>query len=125
MPGYLYRRKSGVYVVRICVPLRLRQRIGRREIHVSTKSREASEAKALAFAILAAWQQWVVELKKMDVIKIAEGSPLLSGDGYIRIEDVEVQFGFGRQALINELLDSKTQIFCRADGWRCIKIERH
>lgn len=79
MPGYLYRRTSGVYVVRICVPFRLRQRIGRREIHVSTKSREASEAKALAFAILAAWQQWVVELKKMDLIKITEGSALLSG----------------------------------------------
>jgi len=105
MPGYLYRRPSGVYVVRICVPQRFRQRIGRREIHISTKCRDAFEAKASAFGILTAWQQWGQELTKMDVVKIAEGSPLLAGDGYIRIEDVEKQFGFNRQALLNELLN--------------------
>jgi len=123
MPGYLYRRPSGVYVVRICVPQRLRQRIGRREIHVSTKCREAAQAKALAFGILTAWQQWLLELSKMDVVKVSEGSPLLAGDGFIRIEDVEKQFGFDRQALLNELLNSKAEVFCRADGWHCIKIQ--
>lgn len=43
---YLYRRPSGIYVVRICVPKRLQSLIGRREIHISTSVRDPALAKS-------------------------------------------------------------------------------
>ena len=85
--GYLYRRSSGIYVVRICVPKRLQAVIGRGEIHVSTGVRDPATAKAAAFRLLSQWQQRVLELDGMDVLKVVEGSPLLVGDGVIRLAD--------------------------------------
>ena len=65
MARYFYRRLSGIYSVRLCVPERLRAHVGRREIHVSTGTNDPTAAKAAVFAILTAWQQRLVELKHM------------------------------------------------------------
>jgi hypothetical protein len=40
----IYRRTSGIYVVRLVVPARLRPAIGRSEVHVSTGLRELNAA---------------------------------------------------------------------------------
>ena len=103
MARYLYRRPSGVYAVRISGPGRLRIHFGRREIHVSTCAADLLSAKAAAFAILTAWQQRVVELRNMDILKIAEGSPLLAGSGYVRLQDTEHDFSLSRSMLLNEV----------------------
>lgn len=93
--GYLYRRSSGIYVVRICVPKRLQAVIGRGEIHVSTGVRDPATAKGAAFRLLSQWQQRVLELDGMDVLKVVEGSPLLAGDGVIRLADFVLALSVG------------------------------
>jgi hypothetical protein len=42
----LYRRPSGIYVLRITVPVRYRAQLGQREIHTSTRTTDQSAAKA-------------------------------------------------------------------------------
>jgi integrase len=113
----MYRRSSGIYAVRICVPEKVRHHFGRSEIHISTNTSDASVAKASAFAILAAWQQRLVELKIMDVIKITEGAPQFLGEGLVRLVDVEVAMGLSRQALLDEILANRADLLCLADGW--------
>ena len=55
-PG-LYRRPSGIYAVRIAVPLRLRQAVGKSEIHVSTSLWDLNAAKLAALRILIGWRE--------------------------------------------------------------------
>ena len=44
----LYRRSSGIYVVRIAVPARYRLYTGQREIHASTETNDIRKARAIA-----------------------------------------------------------------------------
>ena len=48
----MYRRPSGVFVVRLAVPQRLRQQVGRRELHASTGLGDWPLAKIAATRIL-------------------------------------------------------------------------
>lgn len=120
--GYLYRRSSGVYVVRICVPKRLQVVIGRGEIHVSTGIRDPATAKIAAFRLLSQWQQRVLELDRMDVLKVVEGSPLLSGKGVIRLIEFAQLLGAEPKALLTELANFGVPIVCLADGWQAIEV---
>lgn len=120
--GYLYRRSSGVYVVRICVPKRLQAVIGRGEIHVSTGVRDPATAKIAAFRTLSQWQQRVLELDRMDVLKVVEGSPLLSGNGVIRLVEFAQLLGAEPKALLTEVANSGVPIVCFADGWQAIEV---
>lgn len=52
MGSCMYRRSSGIYVVRLAVPKRLRGALGRTEIHVSTELRELPAARIAALRIL-------------------------------------------------------------------------
>jgi integrase len=120
--GYLYRRSSGIYVVRVCVPKRLQGMVGRTELHVSTGVRDPATAKATAFQVLSQWQQRVLELDRMDILKVVEGSPLLSGDGVIRVVDFAQLLGAEPKALLTEIANSRVGLLCLADGWRAIEI---
>lgn len=113
--GYLYRRSSGIYVVRICVPKRHRSVLGRAEIHVSTCNRDSASAKATAVRLMSVWQQHVLELDRMDVLKIIEGSPLLGGEGLIRLVDVVQVFGLDLKTLLMEIINSHAELLCIAD----------
>ena len=59
MPGIscLYRRPSGVYAVRLIVPKRLRETIGRTEIHTSTGVSNLGTAKVAALKIQLYWRE--------------------------------------------------------------------
>lgn len=53
----LYRRSSGIYAVRLVVPKRLRESIGRTEIHTSTGVRSLAVAKTEALRIQLHWRK--------------------------------------------------------------------
>ena len=59
--SYLYRRPGGIYAVRICVPARFQLRLGKREIHVSTKARELAAAKGTAYPVVSYWKRLFLE----------------------------------------------------------------
>lgn len=120
--GYLYRRSSGIYVVRICVPKRLQAVVGRGEIHVSTGVRDPATAKAAAFRLLSQWQQRVLELDGMDVLKVVEGSPLLAGDGVIRLADFALALGMESKTLLMEVANHGVALMCVAEGWPGIEV---
>ena len=73
----LYRRSSGVYAVRIVVPKRLRELVGRGEIHTSTGLRDWNAAKLAALRIQIHWRELLMAL---DREKLSDGSPLLLGE---------------------------------------------
>jgi hypothetical protein len=54
---YLFRRPSGIYVLRIAVPVQLRSLFNKREIAATTGTRELTIAKIVASAQVAQWQQ--------------------------------------------------------------------
>lgn len=118
--SYLYRRSSGIYVVRVCVPHRLRGFVGKGELHVTTKTREPNAAKAVAFRIMAHWQGQILR-GDMDVLTIAAGSPLLTGEGVILVADAAAELGLSRSEILTELLNVRAELLCRADRvvWFC------
>lgn len=120
--GYLYRRSSGIYVVRVCVPKRLQGVVGRAELHISTGVRDPATAKATAFRVLSQWQQRVLVLDRMDVLKVVEGSPLLSGDGLIRVVNFAQLLGAEPKVLLTEIANARAALLCLADGWRAIEV---
>ena len=115
---YLYRRSSGIYVVRICVPKRLQAFIGRREIHISTGVRDPAKAKIASLRSLLQWHQRVLELENMDVLSVVEGHPLLAGDGLILVNDAAQVFGLDPKTMLTEAANSRVNLICVANGWR-------
>ena len=74
----IYRRRSGIYVARIIFPVKLRDRVLRREVHVSTQHRSRAAALVVASEIVLCWRRAFEDLERLDAVKIAEGSPVLS-----------------------------------------------
>lgn len=121
--GYLYRRSSGIYIVRICVPQRLKHLVGRGEIHLSTGARDPTTAKASAFRILSIWQQRVIDLDRMNLLNITNGSPLLSGVGQIRLTDVAQMFEIDANTLLLEVANNKIPLLCIANCWSGYEVD--
>lgn len=63
---YLYRRPSGVYFVRLCVPDRFGTAVGKREIHRTTGCRDYRLAKIVAAELAAHWHRAIHALERMD-----------------------------------------------------------
>ncbi|MGT2505924.1 hypothetical protein [Cupriavidus basilensis] len=118
-PGYLYRRPSGIYVVRICIPARFRTAIGRGEVHVSTGQRELASAKILAFQTLAEWKTRLLRLERMDVLKLDAGSPLLGGDGFLSLDRAAAAIGLTAPELAAEAANQGEDLYVFADSWQC------
>jgi hypothetical protein len=118
-PGYLYRRPSGIYVVRICIPTRLRAAIGRGEVHISTGQRELTSAKIFAFQTLAEWKARLLKLDRMDVLKLEAGSPLLGGSGFLPLDTAAQAIGMTLPALATEAANQGEDLHAYADGWHC------
>jgi len=116
-PGYLYRRPSGIYVVRICIPARLRVAVGRGEIHVSTGQRELASAKILAFQTLADWKARLLKLERMDVLQLDSGSPLLGGDGFLSLTVAAHAIGLTASELATEAANLGENLHVFAEGW--------
>lgn len=115
MLGSVYRRTSGIYVVRIVVPHRLRQAVGRTEIHASTGLREPNAAKLAALQIQLAWRKRLMEL---DSAKLKAGSPLLLTDGLIGLREAASLAGIPLKSLLAEMLNDRVPLYVQANGWR-------
>ena len=111
----LYRRPSGVYAVRIVVPKRLRDLVGRGEIHASTGLRDWNAAKIAALKIQLHWRE---RLMSLDVDKLTAGSPLLLGDGVIPIQEAARATGLPIASLLGEMLNARAPLFVQAQGWK-------
>lgn len=81
----LYRRSSGIYVVRISIPQRFRRFAGQCEIHTSTSSNILSEAKLRAAKLLSVWHQVLIEYERLDNRSLNESAPLVAGAGMITL----------------------------------------
>lgn len=110
----LYRRPSGIYVVRLVVPVRLRPLVGRGEIHVSTGLRDGNAAKLAALKIQMHWRERFMAL---DVEKLVTASPLLHGGGLISVCEAARTIGLSDRSLLGELLNDRARIYTQAQGW--------
>jgi integrase len=108
MGSCMYRRSSGIYVVRLAVPKRLRAELGRTEIHVSTELRELPVARIAALRILLGLRQKFMDL---DVLQLVQGSPLLDGEGLISIDTATKLSGLSRAVLCNLLRESGARVY--------------
>jgi integrase len=111
----LYRRPSGIYAVRLVVPVRLRLSVGRGEIHVSTGLRDWNAAKLAALKIQSYWRE---KFMTLDIEKLTAASPLLTGEGLIPISEAAKVIGLSGVSLLGELLNERAEIFTQAQHWQ-------
>ncbi|EMW3378186.1 integrase, partial [Yersinia enterocolitica] len=112
----LYRRSSGIYVVRIAVPARYRLYTGQREIHASTETNDIRKARAIAVVLLAVWQRCLGEYQKLDREKLVSSAPALAGEGMISLAEFCGLTSASLQQVAQRLLDTNIPLFWLADG---------
>jgi hypothetical protein len=112
----LYRRPSGIYAVRLVVPKRLRESIGRTEIHTSTGVRSLAVAKTEALRIQLHWRK---HFQAMDAEKLRYDSPLITGDGMICVTAAADAIGISPGALAGDLLNDRAQVYAHVQGLPC------
>lgn len=112
----LYRRPSGIYAVRLVVPKRLRESVGRTEIHTSTGVRDLAVAKTESLKIQLHWRE---RFLAMDVEKLKTESPLLAGQGIISIIEAANAVGLSPAALAGELLNDRAPAYAHVPDQRC------
>ena len=117
-PQHLYRRASGTYFVRLCVPARLRLAVGKGEIHRTTGCRDYRLAKIVAAELAAHWHRAIQSLDRMDITKIKAGSIKLLGDGYVTLVEAAEALGATPLALANRLVTRNAHFFVEARGWQ-------
>ncbi|BEH31525.1 site-specific integrase [Burkholderia pseudomallei] len=115
----LYRRPSGIYVVRLVVPKRLRAAVGKNEIHASTRLREWEAAKLIAHRIQSHWRGHFMML---DIEKLRAENPLLDGEGMIPIVEAARTVGMQPESLANELLNDGAHVFTHLHGQSCWRV---
>ncbi|QIX16881.1 site-specific integrase [Burkholderia multivorans] len=115
----LYRRPSGIYVVRLVVPQRLRAAVGKNEIHASTRLRDWEAAKLVAHRILSHWREHFMTL---DIEKLRAENPLIDGAGMIPVVDAARTIGMPPELLANELLNDGAQVFMHLHGQSCWRV---
>lgn len=119
--SYLYRRGSGIYAVRIFVPRCLWSSLGKRELHVSTRSRDQAVAKVVGLSIVLVWKQRFVHLMGIDVDKLVKGSPLLAGTGHLPLVTAATELGMDPQTLLREMVNHRIPLLCWATGWHDVQ----
>jgi hypothetical protein len=115
---YLYRRASGTYFIRLCVPARLKSAVGKGEIHRTTGCRDYRLAKIVAAELAAHWHRAIQALERMDITKIKAGSIKLLGDGYVTLTEAAEALGATPLALANQLVTRRAHFFVETQGWR-------
>ncbi|NNU43590.1 site-specific integrase [Ramlibacter montanisoli] len=116
---YLYRRASGTYFVRLCVPARLKHAVGKGEIHRSTGCRDLRLAKIVAAEIAAHWHRAIEAVQAMDAAKIKAGSISLLGNGFIGLEKAAAELGAAPPAdLAARLADRGARFYVDARDWQ-------
>ena len=122
----LLRRPSGIYVVRLTVPERLRALVGKRELVATTGSRDLQLAKIVASTMLAQWRRRFFDLDRLaasnipvnqdTIIKIAEGHPLLLTAGCMPLDHASAASGIDASALLRRAMDNHLTVFYRLGG---------
>lgn len=112
----LYRRSSGIYVVRIAVPARYRLYTGQREIHASTETNDIRKARAIAAGLLVVWQRCLGEYQELDREKLVSSAPALAGEGMISLAEFCGLTSASLQQVAQRLLDTNIPLFWLADG---------
>lgn len=109
----LYRRPSGIYVLRITVPVRYRVLIGQREIHASTRTTHLANARAIAVRLLDKWHASLEEFRQMmDQETIKGNAPLLAGAGKISLAMFCESFGVQLETVVQHLLEDNVPLYC-------------
>ena len=114
---YLYRRPSGIYFVRLCVPARFKVAVGKGEIHRSTGCRDFRLAKIVAAELAAHWHRAILALQRMDIIKVKAGSIKLLGIGHIPLNEAAALLGSTPLALADQLHGRHARIYVQAVNW--------
>ena len=117
---HLYRRSSGIYVLRLAVPLRHRALVGKSEIHVSTRLRDWNAAKLAALKIQIGWLERFMEL---DNTKTSTARALFSGEGWASVEESARLLGVSTKSLLTELLNASADIATYANEWLCWQVD--
>jgi hypothetical protein len=107
----LYRRPSGIYVLRITVPVRYRALIGQREIHASTRTTHLANARAIAARLLEKWYASLEEFRQVDKEKIRGNAPLLAGAGKISLACFANHLMLGLRLLFQHLLADNIPLY--------------
>src|SRR5665647_946323 len=93
----LFRRPSGIYFLRIAVPVQLRSVFNKREIVATTGPRELTIAKIVASAQVAQWRQRFFDSSRLmslantssmdhqEILKLAHGHPVLLAGGHLTL----------------------------------------
>lgn len=114
---YLYRRASGIYFVRLCVPTRLKAAVGKGEVHRTTGCRDYRLAKIVAAELGAEWHQAIRAIERMDIQKIKAGSLRLLGEGFISLLDAANELGTSAVTLAIELVAIQAPFSLEARNW--------
>ncbi|WP_199556644.1 site-specific integrase [Enterobacter kobei] len=112
----LYRRTSGIYVVRISVPQRFRRYAGQCEIHTSTGTHDLHEAKQKSALLLAVWYQTLHEYELMDYQTLSDSAPLLDGEGMISLSNFAQSIELPVSQLIQAVMNRNLPVFWLATG---------
>ncbi|BBV79989.1 hypothetical protein STW0522ENT60_06670 [Enterobacter kobei] len=112
----LYRRTSGIYVVRISVPQRFRRYAGQCEIHTSTGTHDLHEAKQKSALLLAVWYQTLQEYEQLDYRTLSDCAPLLAGEGMISLSNFAQSIELPISQLIREVINRNLPVFWLATG---------
>lgn len=119
----LYRRPSGIYVLRITVPVRYRALIGQREIHASTRTTHLANARAVAARLLEKWYASLEEFRQVDKEKIGGNAPLLTGAGKISLKRFCESFGVGLESVVQHLLAANVPLYALVSNQRAFLID--
>ncbi|MFV8799060.1 DUF6538 domain-containing protein [Yersinia sp. LJYL362] len=119
----LYRRPSGIYVLRITVPVRYRALIGQREIHASTRTTHLANARAIAARLLEKWYVSLEEFRQMDKEKIRGNVLLLTGAGKISLALFCDSFGVGLETVVQHLLAANVPLYALVSNQRGFLID--
>lgn len=122
----IFRRPSGIYVLRLTVPAHLRPVIGRREIISTTGTRELTIAKMVASAQAAKWRQHFFESARLmaaalshpmdhqELLTIAHGHPMLLSGGHLSLEQAANASGISAADLLKTASDGRLPLYIRA-----------
>ena len=116
MSGHIVRR-GGIWWARFAVPARLRSAVGRREFTQSCRTHEPAIAKLVAAFLLAGWRKKLLELDShpmsVDVLKLVDGSPVLSDCGYVPLVEAANLSGISQNQLLRAAANGTLKLFCR------------
>ncbi|EKN5106714.1 TPA: site-specific integrase [Yersinia enterocolitica] len=112
----LYRRSSGIYVVRITVPQRFRRYAGQCEIHTSTGTHDLHKAKQKSALLLAVWYQTLQEYEQLDYRTLSDCAPLLAGEGMISFSNFAQSIELPVAQLIQAVMNRNLPVFWLSTG---------